>query len=65
MLTHEEATRLMVTVRGKMTQEERGQLGEYLQREGSKARDANPCHCYERCEDDDDGVARRPSCRKR
>lgn len=26
---------------------------------------ATPCHCYDHCEDDDEGVERRPDCRKR
>lgn len=85
MLTHEQATALMVVVRGKMTADERHQLGEYLQHYGkieheknltptqkinraydrSFARDGWPCHCYEWCEDDDEGVPRRLKCRLR
>jgi hypothetical protein len=64
MLTDHEAERLMRLGAG-MNAAERRQLSFYLQREGSKIRDPNPCHCYEHCEDDDASAPRRPSCRKR
>lgn len=50
---------------GATFEEAKRQYEEHLQREGAKVRDPNPCHCYDHCEDDDEGVVRRPSCRKR
>ena len=72
MLTHEQASELMLTTGRRMTDEERAALGEYLRHYGAierRRRDAAdgrwPCHCYDHCEDDDDNVERRPDCRKR